>query len=40
MQHAARAQWTWIGLIGDGVRSGDANYFKWDTDGGQNLDAL
>jgi len=40
MKHATRAQWTWIGLTGDGIRPDDAEYFKWETESGQNPDAL
>jgi len=40
MQHATRAQWTWIGITGDSVHPGDAKYFKWETNGGENLSSL
>jgi len=41
MQHATRAQWTWIGLTGDSIHAGDANYFRWETtNGGENLSDL
>jgi len=40
MQHATRAQWTWIGLTGDSIHPGDAKYFKWETNGGESLSSL
>jgi len=40
MQHANRAQWTWLGLTGDSTHPGDAKYFKWETNGGENITAL
>jgi len=40
MQHATRSQWTWIGLTGDSIHPSDANYFKWETNGGESLSSL